>query len=191
METGDIAGWVGGAAGVIGLVYAHLANRQARQANDKGDESIRIAEEANAYARRSDDRSIERDDVRWEGDWAEPGQYTLVQKGEAAAHDVVATVCVDDEERTVRRSRVAHGEALVFTFPEAALTYASEQRQLRQARAEAERRRGIAAWGPQPDPVMLGFYSHSISERVDWATAHGTHKMHESNRNLATLGPHD
>lgn len=84
-----IAGWVGGVAGVAALVYAHPANRHAGKANDiateanaKSDESNRIAgeanqlaEEANVCAQRSDARSTERDDVRWEGDWTAPTRY--------------------------------------------------------------------------------------------------------------------
>ncbi|MEU2835064.1 hypothetical protein ABZ667_41660 [Streptomyces lavendulae] len=210
MEWGDAAGWVGGLAGVGALVYAQLAHRQAsganrlaREANGKSRESIRLAEKANqlaeeatVYARRGEARETERNDVRWEGDWIEPGRYGLVQRGEAVAHDVVAVVVVDGAEVTVRRARVAKDVVLEFEFPTAAAAYAAERAAWADAEAEAERQRAqsvstyLAAFVREPDPMFMGFYNHEISERVDWATAHGAHKVHEEQPKFASLGPH-
>ncbi|UQX04741.1 hypothetical protein [Streptomyces sp. RerS4] len=209
MEMGDAAGWVGGAAGIAALVYAQLAHRQASRANELAqaanvqssastrlaEQANQLAEEANVYARRGEARDIERDDVRWEGDWVEPGRYGLVQQGEATAHDVVAIVSVDGSEVSVRSLRVARGETLIFEFPAAAAAYSAERASWDEAVAEAARPRGTS-WPPlpafvaQPDPLRMGFYNHSISERVDWATAQGAHKVHESEQKFASLGPH-
>ncbi|MEU5069881.1 hypothetical protein AB0G95_38290 [Streptomyces virginiae] len=192
MEAGDMAGWLGGIAGIAAVAYAHQANKQARKANTTATEANTLAKEANTYARRSDARSIERDDVRWEGDWSAPGRYELVQRGEATAHEVVATVTVDDEERTIRKPHVAKGQILVFDFPVAASVLAEERRRLQQARAEDAANSGMASMLPRADPMRLGLYSHSISERVDWATPNGTHKVHDySSPPFTTLGPHD
>ncbi|MFJ3861372.1 hypothetical protein ACIPRL_34720 [Streptomyces sp. NPDC090085] len=208
MEWGDAAGWVGGLAGLGALVYAQLAHRQAseanrlaQEANGRSSASIRLAEEANqlaeeatVYARRGEARETERNDVRWEGDWIEPGRYGLVQRGEAVAHDVVAVVVVDGAEVTVRRAWVAKDEVLEFEFPTAAAAYAAERAAW--AEAEAERRRVqsvstyLSAFVRDPDPMFMGFYNHEIGERVDWATAHGAHKFHETEPKFASLGPH-
>ncbi|MET8751292.1 hypothetical protein ABZW32_14515 [Streptomyces sp. NPDC004667] len=211
MEWGDTAGWVGGVAGLGALVYAQLAHRQAskanslaQEANGKSDASIRVAEKANqlaeeatTYARRGEARETERDDVRWEGDWIEPGRYGLVQRGEAVARNVVAIVSVDGAEVTVRRPQVGKDETLVFEFPTAAAAYATERAAWNDAEAETARRRSEAAAGhlaslmfQSPDPLRMGFYNHHISERVDWATAHGSHKVHEGEQTFASLGPH-
>ncbi|WP_406377054.1 hypothetical protein OHU23_41200 (plasmid) [Streptomyces virginiae] len=205
MELGDAAGWVGGVAGIA----AQLAHRQASKANDLAqtanvqssasrrlaEQANQLAEEANVYARRGEARDVERDDVRWEGDWIEPGRYRLVQQGEATAHDVVALVSVDGTEVSVRSPQVSTGETLIFEFPAAATAYSTERASWDEAVAEAARPRN-AAWPPlpafvaQPDPLRMGFYDHQISERVDWATAQGAHKIHESDQKFASLGPH-
>jgi hypothetical protein len=210
MEVGDAAGWVGGVAGVAGLVYAHLANRHsskangiahesneiARQANDKSSESNRIAEranrfaqEANDYAQRSDARSTERDDVRWEGRWVRPGVYELVQQGLATAHEVVAVITVDDETQRITQEQVLGGETLLFQFADAARTLADERAQLERARQDA--RSAPLAAVVSPDPMSLGFLFHTISERVDWASSHGIHKMHDEDFRLCALGDHE
>ncbi|WP_150242893.1 hypothetical protein [Streptomyces albofaciens] len=81
----------------------------------------------------------------------------MVKKGETAAHDVAATVTVDDEERTIRTPVVAaDGEVLAFDFPDAALVLAEERRRFAQARREDERSRGIAAMLPRADPIRSG-----------------------------------
>lgn len=198
---GVVFGGIGAVAGVTAVFYARNANRSgdeskriAGEANGlaEGSNTIaldarKIALEANEYSHRAEARETERHDVYWDGGWIKNGVvYRLYKRGDNAAHDVVATVTVDGEEQTVKAPLMQqeHGW-LDFHFPGVAAQRRREAQEdaaaeKRAARADAERR----AW---PVPLSLSSIGRpaaqtirfeDIEERVVWTTDRGTPKLH-------------
>ncbi|MFJ5059713.1 hypothetical protein ACIP96_09810 [Streptomyces nigra] len=176
------------------------ANGLATQANDKSAESNNIAREANRIAEAANDlateanrlaqhqnqRETETHDVRWEGDWAGPGQYVLTRRGDSVAIDVVARVTVDDEEVTERAARVEAGESITLDFPQARQILLREQRE---HRAQQARRRPGPAYMQPYDP--LRFRNHFIEKWVQWKTELGAPREHSDANRFASLGDLD
>lgn len=188
---------VGGAASALAIIYAHIAHRAsraasqaatdanalARESNETAKDAKRLAEEANEISHRSEQREIERHDVRWEGDWQEPGVFVLVKRGEEEARDVVATVWADGEEQTQRAHLILEeGARLVFEFPAIAEAVRREAAvyHRQQAADSANPCSGIAAAGRAAE-------WHNGSERVQWSTKRGTPKIHEEDRRLESF----
>lgn len=193
---GVIFGGIGGIAGLAGVIYAHVAylkskesgktasvaNDLARESNVIAEEAKRLAVEANEISHRGEQREIERHDVYWEGDWTEPGVYVLVKRGHDAAHAVAATVTADGEEQTQRADLIVDEMSeLVFHFPRLADV-------IRQEAADDLRRRRAEAANPRPfGPPSWMAHLHSGTERVEWSTARGTPRIHETQRKLESF----
>ncbi|MFG1668767.1 hypothetical protein [Streptomyces sp. Y7] len=210
-DWGDVAGWVGGVAGVaafatsvIGLFKSGDANRLAKEANElsrvanaKSAESNliarkanRLSEEANGFAReanemadRQEQRSVEIHDVRWEGSWAAPGEYVVLRRGRSIAYNVVAQVRVDEEEVSIERDEVGPDERLLFDFPQARATLVGE-------RAEYQRGRSRASSHPYGVAYVnaFEFWNHEIEEVVQWQTESGAPKEHRESFSMSSLG---
>lgn len=199
---GLIAGGIGSAAGVIALVYAHIANNNAKrstriaedsrdlavEANDLARESNTIALGASKAARKANDisaraeaRETERHDVHWEGDWQRPGIYVLTKLGADEACYIKATVTYDDERVTKTvETIVKDGHRLDFRFHTATADFDAEviERQ-QQLRSSDPHGIGVASmWGRHP---------HRVTERVEWTTAQGTPKLHQQDSLLTVF----
>lgn len=207
--AGLIVGGIGSIAGIVALVYAHIANSNAKAANLNADESTRIAKDSNALAveandlskqsnnialgarelaqeandirRRGEAREIERHDVHWDGDWDEPGIYVLTKLGSDEARDVTATV-VYDGERLIRTADLMVGDnrRLVFEFPTAARDFREEVRQ-RQRQQDMTDPHGLGT------SLSWGLNPHGVVERVEWSTRQGNPKLYESEATLSTF----
>lgn len=190
-----IFGGVGGIAGGIALIYAHIAYRSskesgrvatgantlARDSNEIAKDAKRLAEEANEISHRSERRDTERHDVNWEGDWRKPGVYVMVKRGHHEARAVVATVTFDGEEQTQRAEVISEEmHALEFSFPNAAVAFRREL-------AEDLRRKESAATHPSymNPPAMPVF--HFLGERVEWSTIRGAPKLHLEDSGMTTF----
>lgn len=212
-DWGDVAGWVGGGAGVaafvtsvIGLVKAGAANRLAKEANGlsrvanaRSAESNNIArkanqlsEEANGFARdatelasRQEQRSVESHDVRWEGAWTAPGEYALRRRGRSVAHNVVANVTVDEDSKTIQRDEVRPDEVLVFSFPQARDTLLRERREYQRGRRTSSGPFGISF------VTAYDFWDHQIDEVVHWKTENGAPREHNESFPMSSLGDLD
>lgn len=188
--AGLIVGAVGSAAGIGALVYAHFAYSNAKASGSTADNSKRLAEKANDLARQSniiaadarqlaeeandtrrrgEAREIERHDVHWDGDWdaGQPGRYLLYKRGNADAHNVVATVTYGGESKTAQRD-IMEGDdrVLTFFFDEALRDYQTEYR---------DRETRIDPYG------MAMSLPYSINEFVQWNTELGAQKTHDNN----------
>ncbi|OBB33064.1 hypothetical protein A5792_11590 [Mycolicibacterium peregrinum] len=185
---GLVVGGIGSAAGVGALVYAHIANSNAKksslaagdskqlaeQANDLARESNTIAtdakqlaEEANGISRRSEARDTEQHDVCWDEGWTSKAQgiFRLVKRGDDEAHNVKATVEFDNEEVVIAEPLVANDyHQLLFRFGSAA--YDRE----RAAIADAARTRSMS--------VQARLYP--VRVRVEWTTKLGTPQLYET-----------
>lgn len=194
---GLIFGGIGAVTGLVALYYAHSAKRGGEQttklatdANDlaKGSNSIaldarRIAMEANEFSHRAEQRDTERHDVHWDGDWVEPGLYRLVKHGDDAAHNVKATVTYEGETVTHTAAVVSDNEDWIdFKFASAVADF---RRQVeKRARPATPPPFGITAL--QSNWQSMDF--HSITERVEWTTARGKPMLHAPDAyNLASF----
>ena len=191
--AGLIVGGVGSAAGIGALVYAHIANANAKksgkaaddskqlaeQANDLARESNTIAtdarqlaEEANEFSRRGEARETERHDVHWGGDWDRPGVYALTKLGDDEAHAVTATVVYDGERVTQRADIITdNGHQLIFEFPTAVRDFRDEVRDHRRRREADTTGLGLGS--------TWGMNVHRVDHRVEWTTPNGNPRLHE------------
>lgn len=180
-------GGIGSAAGIGALIYAHVANRNAKEstriandskglavvANDLARESNTIAtdarelaQEANQYSHRAESRETERNDVDWDCDWdpGQPGRYLVRKRGRDDAHNVVATITYDGHEETVHHALMREDDVLEFWFQQALADYQAEYR----ARENRYDPMGIAGLAE----------THMVNERIQWTTPLGTPHVH-------------
>ncbi|GAA1100206.1 methyl-accepting chemotaxis domain-containing protein [Nocardiopsis metallicus] len=177
------------------------ANDIARAAND-------LAKEANDLFKQQNERETERHDVRWEGEFVEPGVYRLTNKGDHTAHKVEATVRYYEQERRVNADEVLGGGFLEFEFSDAKQEYderkagiallQEQKRDRARARAEPRRFPMLASnndfMGVQSDYTddrqidQFRMIMERVVEYVQWKTARGTEKVHDEAPMLGHLG---
>lgn len=198
--AGLIVGSIGTAAGIAALIYAHVANRNAREstriANDsKGlaevanelaresntiaTDARQLAEEANQISHRGEARDTERHDVHWDGDWKQPGVYILTKLGNDQARDVRATVTYDGERVIQTAELMANeGDHLAFQFPTAVADFRREVAEHIRHKQQSDAYAISGLWGAHP---------HRVEERVEWTTPQGTPKLHEDTAPLTVF----
>ncbi|WP_285033866.1 hypothetical protein [Mycolicibacterium sp. lyk4-40-TYG-92] len=183
--SGLIVGGIGSVAGILALVYAHIANNNAKrsitvagesrdlavEANDLSRQSNtiatgarEIAQDANDISRRSEARETERHDVRWEEQWVskQNGFYAIVKRGNDVAYHVKATATLDKGEHVVEADTVTEdGTQLRFRF--GSEVYDRDKAAL----DEALRARSFSV------PLRM----HAVDVRIEWTTALGTPKL--------------
>jgi hypothetical protein len=183
--SGLIVGGIGSISGVVALIYAHIANTNAKQSTRIAEDSRDLAVEANDLARQSNNialsareiaqdandissraeaRETEHHDVYWEGGWdtGRPGDYFLMKRGAHEARSVKATIRYGDEEQTVTRdAMIGDNQPLRFRFASA----------LRDYQTEYSRRESIY------NPVGHGVINHGVNERIEWTTPLGAPQL--------------
>jgi hypothetical protein len=197
-----IVGGIGSIAGIVALIYAHIAytgskestrianegrdlaveaNDIARQSNTIATGAREIAQDANEISRRGEARETERHDVHWEGDWDQPGRYVLTKLGDDEACYIKATITYDDEKvtKTVESIR-GSGQQLVFEFPTAVADFRREA-------ADHTRQLQVASNATFNLGVPWGQHLHSVVERVEWTTPQGNPKLFENTANLSSF----
>jgi hypothetical protein len=183
--SGLIVGGIGSIAGVVALIYAHIANTNAKQSTRIAEDSRglaveandlarvsntiassarQLAEEANEISHRGEARETEHHDVRWEGGWdpGQPGDFILMKRGDHEARNVKATVRYGDEEQT-RDAVIGDNQPLRFRFSSA----------LRDYQAEYSRRESTY------NPAGHVLINHGVNERVEWTTPLGAPQLHD------------
>ncbi|MFD6094722.1 hypothetical protein ACFVWN_01205 [Nocardiopsis flavescens] len=179
---------------------AEEANRIARRAND-------LAREANDLSKQRDKRETERHDVRWEGEFVEPGVYRLTNKGEHTAYKVAATVEFEGEEARGRSDRVGHGEFLDLELSSASAIYEQARQQIRQLEAQRkemeerfEHRGGPTGVGPATSDKYRSFQrqieqirlsaaaTYVVDQYVHWETEQGSPRTHRDSGDVGSLG---
>ena len=160
-----VFGIVGAIAAVLALLYAHAANRKSYDANV-------LAHDALELGRKSEERAVERDDVRWDGDWStkpeELGVYLLRNIGTTNAYSVLAIVEIDGDRQLAKASAVDAGRGYMrFDFPSVRAALRSE---LEKYVLQKD------AMYPIPD---MGRLLHRFETTVRWKTVNGTEKSIE------------
>lgn len=154
---------------------ASEANTISRESNSLAVDANKLSEHANTLVERSVAMSVERNDVRWELDWQNPGEVLVVNRGDDEAHRVKATVYVDGNEYTGRADRVPKDAGILIRI-------GREGHQLM-----AEYREGLAA--SRRDPYGLsnpGIHMLTAQMHVVWFTELGKQTTHRSDPEFFT-----
>jgi hypothetical protein len=190
------------------LTTGEGAKEAAVEANGIARAANTLAQEANDLFKQQDERSTERHDVRWEGEFVEPGVYRLTNKGDHTAHKVVATVAYESDERQVEADEVPGRGFLDFELPAAKQEYLDRRAQIQEL--EAEKRRRVRDSAAVSHDRILGPIAHqdtahenwmddlhisriqatmdSVSENVHWETERSAPRVHKESRSCAHLG---
>ena len=159
-----IAQWI---ATVAAITFGAEAWRRARRADARAAAAEILAKEADARAARSEERELERADVRWEYGFVTDRTFQVVNRGLDVAGDVVILVRFDqawDEARVAQMTRNAEVNIATPAGVEANHRMATELRD--------SHRRGGPAWAPE--------VTVSIELRIIWRTPLGNPRIWES-----------
>lgn len=172
---------------------ADTANQLSADANNIAKDSQRIAEESGTVgqkaltiAQRTELRQRDTSNIHWEGDWKQPGIYTLVNLGDDEAFNVRIILTVGEEVVRVREDSIPGGGTVDIECPQAAKTYRRELNAWQAEKLKNERMRQAGYYFAASLEIQQNF--HFISERVDWVTESGKPDTHYVEDRLTTLG---
>lgn len=194
-----IATVVAGVAAVLAWITAIGANRRAKKANEIAQKAIKEAETANQLSAESNviskdsnriavdanevsksayaiqeleaARNAERNDVLWEYEWGEHGNFHVRNKGQDPAFKVAVHVEFDIFFRAESAQVVEPYGQIVVAIPE------MYTKAMKDIRAKNERRR---------NQINAGFFigssapiTYASEVRVNWETKLGKHSVHK------------
>jgi hypothetical protein len=171
MIWNDFSGSVGAGAGLIGAGIGVLALMRAGNATKIAHDALKLSQDADA-------RATEKHDVYWEGHWTAIGVYALTNMGNDSAHNVKASVTVDDEKVVRCSDEVIGGGTLEFYFPRAEAAGYQEYRE------KHPNQNSLAM------PILAPLHIHLSYERITWETELGQDKIHESTSRFTSLLVH-
>lgn len=161
---GVIAGAVGAACGIGGLV-------QASRSNATAEEALKLAKNEDARADRADAIAREHRDVRWEQHKADEGILSLGHVGTTEVRDLETTVRMDGfPMQTDHRTSVSPGERVGINL----ISQLGEYRRLKtvelEQRAQEAGYRRRPTWIPGPERSQL-----RVDVTLTWQSPAGAH----------------
>lgn len=191
MTWNDFAHLVATGVALISLVSLGVAVLAFRRSGG----AAKIAHDALQLSKDADARATEKHDVYWEDGWTAIGVYVLTNMGNDSAHNVKASITVDDEKVVMCADEVIGGGKLMFNFPKAEAAGNQEYREKHPNQNPLVRDSdspsvGMATSFVNQTPAIASFRSHSLVQRITWETELGQGRLYEPPRKSTSLLVH-